>query len=352
MIFYLSEGLTRETINLRNAGSKARIDVEEILSQRYSKFATVKSIKKKSGFFEKVIFILRPESIKFIYNMIFQGRKGVFIVQYPWWPFNWMYHRLIRRFALKYPTVLLIHDVNSLRSAIPEEIDEEVKFLNHMKAVIVHNPSMKSALVKYGLKVPCVILYLFDYLLYNGIPNKPRNLGNRVVFAGNLKKSLFLGDLPQGENEVHFNLYGIGFNTNWKENTNMSYCGSYPAEEIPYQLEGSFGLVWDGESAYTCDTDLAGKYTRVNNPHKLSLYVAAGIPVIVWEHAAIAEFVKKEKIGFTVNSLFDISKIIRKMDDAEYNGFVQNVRKLQEKVIHGYYTNEALDKVEKILMTK
>lgn len=352
MIFYLSEGLTRETINLRNAGSKARIDVEEIISQRYPKFATVRSIKKDSSFFEKALFILRPDSIKFMFNMIFQWRKGVFFLQYPWWPFNWMYHRLIRRFALKHPAVLLIHDVNSLRSAIPEEIDEEVKFLNHMKAVIVHNPSMKSALVKYGLKVPCVILYLFDYLLYDGIPKKNRNLGNRVVFAGNLGKSPFLGELPQGENEVHFNLYGIGFNADWKENPNMSYCGSYPAEKIPYELEGSFGLVWDGESAYTCDEDLAGQYTRINNPHKLSLYVAAGIPVIVWKHAAIADFVKKEKIGFVVDSLFDISKIIHKMDDAEYNEYVQNIRELQQKVIHGDYTNDALDKVEKILLTK
>ena len=50
-------------------------------------------------------------------------------------------------------------------------------------------------------------------------------------------------------------------------------------------MEGSFGLVWDGISVETC-AGVYGEYLKVNNPHKTSLYLASGIPVIIWKEAA------------------------------------------------------------------
>ena len=40
--------------------------------------------------------------------------------------------------------------------------------------------------------------------------------------------------------------------------------------------------------------------------HKLSLYLAVGLPVIIWEKAAEAEFVLKENVGVTVKSLYEL----------------------------------------------
>ena len=54
--------------------------------------------------------------------------------------------------------------------------------------------------------------------------------------------------------------------------------------------EGNLGLIWDGASD-SSDEDIGMKnYTRYNNPHKLSCYMAAGLPVIVWEKSAISKF--------------------------------------------------------------
>jgi len=50
-----------------------------------------------------------------------------------------------------------------------------------------------------------------------------------------------------------------------------------------------------------------------------------------------------------VDSLYDIEKIISSMDNKQYETYVQNVKKIQEKVCTGYFTRRALDEVEKLL---
>ena len=42
--------------------------------------------------------------------------------------------------------------------------------------------------------------------------------------------------------------------------------------------------------------DVVKDYLRINNPHKTSLYLACGIPIITWNKAAIAQYVRK-KLG-------------------------------------------------------
>lgn len=63
----------------------------------------------------------------------------------------------------------------------------------------------------------------------------------------------------------------------------MIWHGSFKPEESPEHLQG----VWDGDSVDTCAGN-TGAYLRYNNPHKTSLYLACGMPVIVWKEAAIA----------------------------------------------------------------
>ena len=59
-------------------------------------------------------------------------------------------------------------------------------------------------------------------------------------------------------------------------------------------------------SSETCKGSF-GEYLRINNPHKTSLYLASGIPVIIWSKAALAEFIEKNKCGITVDSLYEIA---------------------------------------------
>lgn len=61
-----------------------------------------------------------------------------------------------------------------------------------------------------------------------------------------------------------------------------------------------------------------GEYLRINNPHKLSLYLAVGLPVIIWDEAAEAEFVLRENVGFTIKSLYELSEKMALISDDDY----------------------------------
>lgn len=350
-MLYLSEGLSDYSIQkLRNAGSKARIDVESIVSKRYEKFTTIKALKHQdNNLFDKVLFMLSPSTIEFLAKMKFSHTRDLIFIQYPWGDFNFIFQSLLKSFLKNHRVILLIHDIYSLREELPQkEVKQEIDLFNQAQAIIVHNSKMQAALIRNGLNTQCVQLNLFDYLTNKGIPKIHRELGNTIAIAGNLAKSPFLGELSK-INGVYFNLYGNGFKDEWRENQNISYFGSYPSEVIPYKLEGSFGLVWDGQSIYTCEDNTVGRYTKINNPHKLSLYVAAGMPVIVWKQAAIADFVEDEEIGFTVGSLNEIPGILAKVSNDKYNDYLKNIKMLQSRVINGYYTTQALKKVMKLV---
>lgn len=180
------------------------------------------------------------------------------------------------------------------------------------------------------------------------IPQKIYVLNKEIAFAGNLGKSEFLKNKELKKLRIKFNLYGPNFDKKSINVENVEYCGSFGPDEIPYRLKGSFGLIWDGGEIDTCSGPF-GNYMRYNNPHKLSLYIAAGLPVIVWEEAAIADFVRKYDIGFTIKSLFEISSAIEKTKLEKYEQYKENILMLQKNVTAGYYTKNVLDQVEKII---
>ena len=93
----------------------------------------------------------------------------------------------------------------------------------------------------------------------------------------------------------------------------------------------------------TCD-GLSGNYLKMNNPHKFSLYLSSGLPVIVWDQAAVADFVRKEKVGVTVSRIGEIRDVIANMDEKSYREIEANARKISRRLISGSYTKAALKK--------
>ena len=123
---------------------------------------------------------------------------------------------------------------------------------------------------------------------------------------------------------------------------NVIYKGVASPDELPAQLEGSFGLVWDGNSLEEGD-----HYLRYNNPHKLSLYLTAGLPVIVWEQSASAAFVNLHDIGFTVKSLREIPLKIQQMSDEQFNTIHKNALAISKKTTGGYFLKSVIDILKK-----
>ena len=328
-----------------HAGNKARVDVDAILRDNYGEpYENLEEIV-FSNLGQKIGYVLDPSNLMQIWR-IRQMRSQKVIMQYPFY-FNPILKKVLRESLGKNEAVLLIHDVNALRSFQEVDIKAEIDELNLAKAVIVHNDIMGNALQKLGLKVPWISLELFDYLLPD-IPQSVFSKGTTVAFAGNLGKSKFLRDVEVGTVGLHFNLYGPGFKEDVIKWDNVSYKGSFPPDEVPFRLEGNFGLIWDGTDIKTCDGP-TGTYMKYNNPHKLSLYIAAGLPVIVWKQAAIADFVTSHKIGIAVESLTDVAERIRALPDSGYNEMAKAVKTLQKDIVHGVFTKRCLKIAEKML---
>ena len=140
------------------------------------------------------------------------------------------------------------------------------------------------------------------------------------------------------------NLFGIGLDKDLGEK--RKYFGAFSSEDLSV-LRGDIGLVWDGNCDESDENVGFKRYQRYNNPHKMSLYLAAGIPVIVWAKAATAEFVKKNNVGYVINSVYDINKL----DFADYETKRKNAQKIGGRLRSGHYTmrviNEALRYEEK-----
>ena len=106
--------------------------------------------------------------------------------------------------------------------------------------------------------------------------------------------------------------------------------------------------VWDGEKPDTCAGG-TGEYLRYNNPHKLSLYLSAGLPVIIWKEAAEAEFVERTGAGLTVASLYEVKEILDNMTEEQYKGYASAAETIAEQLKRGSYMTAALEKAEQIL---
>ena len=140
---------------------------------------------------------------------------------------------------------------------------------------------------------------------------------------------------------MQFELFGPNFDESINKSQNIHYNGSLPADEVPNALTTGFGLIWDGLTTETCSGDF-GEYLKYNNPHKLSLYLSSGLPVIIWAKAAEAEFVKKYNLGFAVNSLNEIPAIFNTLTEDKYCNMANNVKDIASKLTSGYFTKKAI----------
>lgn len=332
-----------------NAGSKARNDMEEIFNNRrwlkINNSAIVAASKKRN-----IIYFLKSfiSASQLFFKMV-SIKKSIIFCQYPVLKGSILYHAL--NIASKNNNICyLIHDINALRA--PEErrkdlLDKEIAILNKATAVIVHNDSMRDVLKRNGLTTKIVEnLYLFDYLAHN-YRSISRKLSRTIVYAGNLKKGSFLDELIKKRVlNFHLNLYGPNYDGSNINNSYINFKGNFPPDEVVDKLEGSFGLVWDGPGIDTC-SGIYGEYTRYNNPHKFSLYIAAGLPIIAWSQSAIAKVVTEYNIGFTVNSILEIPDKLDNLNDMIYDEYIMNINNIREKVCSGYYTDNAIDRVIK-----
>ena len=317
----------------KTAGPKAKTDIEKILKKDFSaKVVTIAELpnNRMVNFANKIVVRIIPKMVC--------KRNDTIVVQ---WPFsnNVNFIKKARK------SIVIIHDLDGLRHLREDLITREVRILDCFDYIICHNRSMKNYLIEKDIKECKIkVLNVFDYLCeatkdqakISGFSRTPK-----VVYAGNLvkKKCPFVYSLKEKEMNFELNLFGVNFKPN--ENRKLNYFGSFSPEELPDELKGDVGLIWDGEVDERDENESYKNYTKYNNPHKLSCYLAAGLPVIVWRKSAIADFVKRNNVGYIISSVKDINKL----DYSDYEEKKKNVLVLMDKVRGGFYTKKVMNEI-------
>ena len=210
---------------------------------------------------------------------------------------------------------------------------------------IAHNDKMKARLETIGVDgAKIVSVGVMDYLRDDPLDEdscrKRITKDGPVVLASNLAphKSVFAYHLPDC---LHIDLYGPDYTG--PVNDMVQYRGVYDPVELMDVMEGSFGLVWDSTSADTCDGPF-GEYMLFNNPHKIALYLASGMPVIVWDRSAMADFVKEEGCGFMVSRLSEIPDKISELSDEDYEKMRNNAMRVGKDMRKGSHIKAAVER--------
>lgn len=337
-----------------NAWAKAPHDVAVILQKEYG--AKVLAVPHRrysvSGrLWERVWYRLEWDFIRL--KLLFKWPRRSFVLLQG--HFLYMYQMLGYGFMAflmrlkKCEYAFLVHDMpghmigdDFAGTRLPEGF---VRMASRSRGIIVHNAKMAGWFAKGldGRGVKIVNLECFDYLCGGGLQSGTGDAGaDKIVYAGNLssEKSPFLDKLGEVEG-VRFELFGAPAR---ESAGNVVYKGSRKPDDLPGELGEGFGLVWDGDSVETCSGP-SGMYLSYNHPHKLSLYLASGMPVVIWRGAAQAGFVEKHGAGIAVESLKELPARLAAISGEERMRLRRNARALGGLLRAGHFTKKAVAQV-------
>ncbi|MBS9461554.1 beta-1,6-galactofuranosyltransferase [Flagellimonas sp. 389] len=337
-LFYISRNYKFS----RNAASKPKMDCETVLTKMGFKNLGFKQSNHPSSAIGAVISFFG-----IMKGLIRLPNRSVFCMQYPLSKF---FNLVVFFASLKKCTlIIIVHDVKFLMGKRKDAAGEIRKF-NKADYLIVHNESMKKWFEENACKARMVTNDIFDYIhTMTKEIHQNDTTPTEVVFAGGLgkEKSEFLYSADNlGHKNYVLKLYGGGFNKEAVDSSSsiLSYQGVFSPDKVISEISGSFGLVWNGNSIDGCSGEF-GKYLQYNNPHKTSLYLLCGLPVIIWKKAAMAKFIEKENLGLTIDSLSDLESTLNQLSNEDYSKIIKNVKIARTKIAEGHYLKAAMEKV-------
>jgi hypothetical protein len=310
--------------NALNGGIKATDDVHTIAEEvGWTAFCTGG----RSGKIDQIIGLARdlgrlarlPKSCLFLIQAPCYGAGGKILAGF-----------IVRRFK----TIVLLHDIDRLR-AMPRPSDERMVARG---TCILETGKLLGALSVDRL-TPIIRLEAWDYLLRKPTALPAWDPNGRILFAGNLSPAK-VGWLYAGPQRPSLLLKG-----SWCEPEKLPaarhdrFLGPFTFDFLDLPEPVSFGLVWDGQV----------DYERINQPHKFSLYLACGLPVIVWKEAHVAAFVRAERCGIVVSSLEEIEPAIARLSPADKEVLRANALAVGEKMRRGDFLTDALRRCEAAL---
>lgn len=330
--------ITRNYRGVSSAGNKAKTDNEDTLTE----IGAINLGLRRTFYRNKILtfFIDLAGVIKFVFSV---RRDDLVVLQYPVKKyFSFLCMVASFRHAR---TMAVIHDLGSFRRK-KLTVGKEINRLSNASYVIASNAVMRRWLQNNGLCNTVKPLGLFDYHSPSPIPDNSRLAEEdiRLIYAGALgmRKNAFLLDVDRLSLGCKIHIYGNSKGLpQLKDNNNIVFHDFCPADEFISNVNNGWGLVWDGGSLDCC-TGNFGEYLRYNSPHKVSFYLRAGLPVIIWREAALAGIIEEYGLGLCIDNLYEIEKRLKSVTAKELETIRGNVRRISKKLDEGGFLKEAV----------
>ena len=331
-----------------DAAGKAMRDVFAVLAQKGAR--VIWSVPKGCSRYLKLLDL----PYLFMFLLLRAGKGDVVFYSIPE---NYLKIRLLKlvRGIKKYTMLCFINDLNEFRyDGTPQGSGEnpgngkELSALMAADKILVPNQNTAEMLRKAGVVSELIPVGIWDYLmteeqsraLAQAQEEAPAEEQVRIAFAGNLNKSEFLSvmEVPAG---ISMELWGrLDEEKEKKLPSGCHYHGVLSSDEVPLAVCAmDYGLVWDGAGRDGIKGGL-GEYLRYNNSHKCALYLASGIPVIVWSESGMARFVSEHGCGLMIERLGELEE---KIKNADYKELKRRALAAAPKLRAGYYLGKALD---------
>lgn len=222
------------------------------------------------------------------------------------------------------------------------------KCLLYYDYIIIPTEKEKKYLLDKGInEKKIVIIRTYDYYIETNLEEKDCE-DREAAIAGGLfpHKAEYVYQLDE-ISSLKFNLYGNGY-LNDRVMKNVEYKGFYNGTELTDIVNEKWGLVWDGNNL-ECLSGRLGEYLKYNSPHKMSFYIASGIPVIISKEAAMSQYIYEKKLGIVIENLRDLPDALNSISDEEYCIIYHNVQ-LEAKLLRkGTYLKECLDNIDRLI---
>ena len=334
-----------------SGGGKAKSDIEQTLASMGAINIGLTRTTCSSKTYD--FFRTLGSVVKALWNV----RHGdVVVLQYPVKKYFTLICRTAHRRGAK--IIAIIHDLGAFRRR-RLTIREEITRLNHADIVIAANDHQHKWLQEKGCQAMMAVYGLHDYLTTINLPanhtappytplGKPHF---SLYFVGDLtpRNNRYLYTLGRQMQHTEIFLYGKGFDRSAAgDESTLRWIGFTKDTDLITTHRGDFGLCWYGES---CETAAGhqGEYMAINTPHKLSLYLRCGTPIIIWRHAAMAAVIEQEGLGIVVDTLGEVERRLEQLTLAEYHTMQQHVQRVAQALAEGQSCRRAVTKAYHML---
>jgi len=329
--------ISRNYQTIENSGNKAKTDNEHTLRE-----LNAHNLGLPTTYYDSKIITFFFD-LAGIIKMMFTIKKGdIIVLQYPVKKYFSFICNIAHIHNAK--VIALIHDLGSMRRK-KLTIEKEISRLMHADHVIASNKTMATWLKDHGYNKSIGSLGLFDY---RSISTSKEHICEdyhyTLVYAGALstRKNAFLLKMQDTIKGYKLNIYGNRNGLPGLEDSNSIQVHDFmKSEEFIAGVDGDFGFVWDGDSLDTCAGSF-GEYLRWNSPHKVSFYLRAGLPIIVWKEAAVAPIIKSEGIGICISNITELNDILQSITLEEMQRMRENVSRISKDLSNGTFLNKAV----------